>query len=406
MELGNLIFNEKFIKPYRNEKKGKIIYIIRINKSNAIDANDILFIQKNLNYINRFENSQNNKKIELKLDIEAFYFGDKTVILILEMLLFALLQNIDLKIYTNIRMHEKQNVVYNYFKLSYLYTINRRFVTSLDYCMNYANFQGSGYQFDEKKIIGVHFRQYFSVDNLKKSDINQQILSSDISFTLNAMLNDKKILNEICLIVDELIDNIVCHTQGIGLVDIGIVNAKSHKDDGTYYQFMINVLNISENCLYTRIKNMFKNTNDLLKNRSIIEKAYQKHVNFFSNEKYSEDLFFMVSAFQNGITTRSVDRLGGTGLSKAIINFSKRSQDDLPDNLSYVYSGENILIFNNEVLKDGEIGNYIAFNKENDYYSIPDEKCLSKTVFFLNGTAYNLMFIVKEKKNEYEQNHA
>ena len=41
MELGNLIFNEKFIKPYRNEKKGKIIYIIRIN---YICLFDYLFI--------------------------------------------------------------------------------------------------------------------------------------------------------------------------------------------------------------------------------------------------------------------------------------------------------------------------------------------------------------------------
>ena len=48
--------------------------------------------------------------------------------------------------------------------------------------------------------------------------------------------------------------NIVCHTQGIGLVDIGIVNAKSHKDDGTYYCLLYT--SWMENSKWNRSKNV------------------------------------------------------------------------------------------------------------------------------------------------------
>ena len=54
----------------------------------------------------------------------------------------------------------------------------------------------------------------------------------------------------------------------------------------------------------------------------------------------------MISAFQRGVSTRNANILGGTGLNMSIINFSKMSQKDLPENLSYVYSNKDILVFN------------------------------------------------------------
>lgn len=401
MELGNLIFNEEFIKPYRKEKKGKIIYIIRIDKLDAIDANDILFIQQNLNYINRFENSQNNKKIELKLDIEAICFRDKTVVLILEILLFSLMENIDIMFYLNIRLVEKNSIVHNFFRFSYLYIINRRFISSYTYCKDFVNYLGENYIISENNIMAAHFRKCFFVDVFKLDTdylVYQQYLSNDIYSTLNGILNNKKILDETCSIVDELVDNILCHTSGFGLIDIGVVKVKSYKDEDEYLQFMINVINVSDNCLYTDIKNIY-DENKELKNRDVIEYAYDCQKKCFNTENYTENLFFMVTAFQKGTTTRSFERRGGTGLNKSIINFSKRSQNDIPENLSYVYSGNDILVFDSTILNSSKIGNLIAFNRNNDYNSMPDKKCLSKSVFYFSGTAYNLMFVVKEDDN-------
>ena len=71
-------------------------------------------------------------------------------------------------------------------------------------------------------------------------------------------------------------------------------------------------------------------------------------------------MFFMVSAFQRGVTTRNINRIGGTGLNKSIMNFSKMSQKDLPENQSYVYSNKDILMFNENILSSELIGENIA----------------------------------------------
>lgn len=401
MELKNLVFNVDYIKPYKKEKKEKRIYLIRIKKTDAINANDILFIQKNLNYINRFEKSENEKRIELKLDIQAICFRDKTVVLILEILLFTLMQNIDITFYLNIRLFERNDIVYNFFRFSYLYTINRHFIKSDKYCIEFVNYHGENYIPYENNIVAAHFSKCFFVDVYKADKdylIYQQYLSNDIYSTLNLMLDNKKILDETCSIVDELVDNILCHTYGLGLVDIGVVKVKSNKDSDEYLQFMINIINVSDNCLYSDIKDVYNNDKEL-KNRKAIEYSYNCQKKYFDNESYSENLFFMITAFQKGTTTRSLERRGGTGLNKSIINFSKRSQDDIPEKQSYVYSGNDILMFDSKVLNSNKIGDHIAFNCDNDYNSIPDKRCLSKSVFYLSGTAYNLMFVVKEDDN-------
>lgn len=73
--------------------------------------------------------------------------------------------------------------------------------------------------------------------------------------------------------------------------------------------------------------------------------------------------------------------LDGTGLNKSIINFSKMSQKDLPEDQSYVYSNKDILMFNKDILSSGLIGENIAFNYENDFSKKPDNKCLANSIF-------------------------
>lgn len=131
--------------------------------------------------------------------------------------------------------------------------------------------------------------------------------------------------------------------------------------------------------------------------RSQIKDYYEAQSEFFDDPNYSENKFFMVSAFQRGVSTRNENILGGTGLNKSIINFSKMSQKELPEDQSYVYSNTDILMFNKEILSSGLIGENIAFNYENDFSKKPDVKCLTNSIFNLNGTAYNLMYVVKEE---------
>ena len=55
-------------------------------------------------------------------------------------------------------------------------------------------------------------------------------------------------------------------------------------------------------------------------------------------------------------------------------------------------------MFNDRILSSGLIGENIAFNYENDFSKKPDNICLGNSTFNLNGTAYNLMYVVKEEE--------
>ena len=171
----------------------------------------------------------------------------------------------------------------------------------------------------------------------------------------------------------------------------------SKKDNDDYIHIMINVINISDNFLYTNIKETYRRNVNNFKLRSKIKDYYEAQREFFLDSNYSENMFFMVSAFQRGVSTRNRNKIGGTGLNKSIMNFSKMSQKDLPENQSYVYSNKDILMFNENILSSELIGENIAFNYENDFSKKPDEICLSNSTFNLNGTAYNLMYVVKEE---------
>lgn len=401
MELHELLLNDEYIEPYIKIKKNKTIFHIDLLHTEVIDANVLVDIQKKLCFIKYHYEKYKSSNILVKFTIEANYFKDRTVVLLLEMMIFSLLDNFDLDIYLNIRLKDKQTIFYNFFAFSFLASINRQLLESKDYCVRFANYPGFGYKIHREEVYAVHYRKYLDVEEFKRNpdySTFQQYLSNDILSTLKSINLNEKILDETCGIVDELLDNITFHTKNAyALIDIGVVKVQSSKDSDDYYQFMINVLNISENCLYTNIKNVFKNHKEDLKKKDMIEKSYTNQQALFKKDNYTEDLFFMVSTFQNGTTTRN--SCGGTGLNKSIINFSKRSQDDIPTHQSYVYSGKNILLFDHDLLSNSKIGDCIAFNQVNDYNEPPDKKCLSNSVFNLQGTAYNLMFIVKESEN-------
>ena len=275
MDLYELLFQDDVEITYFKEKKDKIRFVINIYEL-QIGSNDLQRIKRKLNYIRRYvESSRTNTKINLNINIETYFFRDKTVVLLLEAILFAFLEKINLDLYVNIKVDNKESITYNFFSFSYIFTINRTLINSEKFCHDYANYDGFGYDiYDNHEILAANYRKVIFVDDIKKDLLYQQFLSNDVCTTLKGLLRNPIILNEVCSIVDELVDNIICHTQGIGLVDIGVIKVKSNRDDDDYYQFMINVLNISDNCLYTDIKEAYKNESINFKNRSILEKSY------------------------------------------------------------------------------------------------------------------------------------
>ena len=383
--ISQLLENCNFKKPHNSINKHGITYIIRIN-DNEIDSRHIVALQEYFSYIaNQYDLNQldSYNKISVRVQIQSKYFKDKSVVIFIESLLYALLHKRKIYFYLHICGLNVEIFEYNFFRYSMLSTVVRKNLYSEEYCKQF-----------EKTMVKPHNLRYFI--NADKTEKNMSFVSkieTDISIVLKHILKSSTV-NDICSIVGELVDNVKAHTNGQGILDFSFELLKHADDDGRYYQFTINVINFSKNQLYTKLENGYyqKTLDD--RTMSIINQAYTSQKEFFSDEDYSSQLFFMVSSFQRGTTTRK--SLGGTGLNNTLRNLSKKSMTNVRDDLSYVYSGKNVLKFDLELLKKENIGDSIAFNEHNNFLKRPDSKCLSYSLFDFKGTAYNLMFIVKE----------
>lgn len=397
MSFKKLLLQNDMKKPKIKQKNGKITVYVNYNEK-VFDAKSLEEFRKEINYI--YENDIeliSNKNSNIRILINTGYFKDRTVVLILELIIYSLCLKGNFNIYINIRVEDKESIAYNFYYYSFLKEINRKQITNKKFCIMYEKFSGRIYK---QEIIGANIRKI--IDKSTYKDVYQQMhmqqrLSSDIMSILSLIVNNEDMIDDACEIVDELIDNILSHTIGFGIVDVAAVKVISKKDNDDYIHIMINVINISDNFLYTNIKETYRRNVNNFKLRSKIKDYYEAQREFFLDSNYSENMFFMVSAFQRGVSTRNRNKIGGTGLNKSIMNFSKMSQKDLPENQSYVYSNKDILMFNENILSSELIGENIAFNYENDFSKKPDEICLSNSTFNLNGTAYNLMYVVKEE---------
>lgn len=397
MSFKKLLLQNDMKKPKIKQKNGKITIYVNYNEK-VFDAKSLEEFRKEINYI--YENDIeliSNKNSNIRILINTGYFKDRTVVLILELIIYSLCLKGNFNIYINIRVEDKESIAYNFYYYSFLKEINRKQITNKKFCIMYEKFSGRIYK---QEIIGANIRK--TIDKSTYKDVYQQMhmqqrLSSDIMSILSLIVNNEDMIDDACEIVDELIDNILSHTIGFGIVDVAAVKVISKKDNDDYIHIMINVINISDNFLYTNIKETYRRNVNNFKLRSKIKDYYEAQREFFLDSNYSENMFFMVSAFQRGVSTRNRNKIGGTGLNKSIMNFSKMSQKDLPENQSYVYSNKDILMFNENILSSELIGENIAFNYENDFSKKPDEICLSNSTFNLNGTAYNLMYVVKEE---------
>lgn len=397
MSFKKLLLQNDMKKPKIKQKNGKRTIYVNYNEK-VFDAKSLEEFRKEINYI--YENDIeliSNENSNIRILINTGYFKDRTVVLILELIIYSLCLKGNFNIYINIRVEDKESIAYNFYYYSFLKEINRKQITNKKFCIMYEKFSGRIYK---QEIIGANIRKI--IDKSTYKDVYQQMhmqqrLSSDIMSILSLIVNNEDMIDDACEIVDELIDNILSHTIGFGIVDVAAVKVISKKDNDDYIHIMINVINISDNFLYTNIKETYRRNVNNFKLRSNIKDYYEAQREFFLDSNYSENMFFMVSAFQRGVSTRNRNKIGGTGLNKSIMNFSKMSQKDLPENQSYVYSNKDILMFNENILSSELIGENIAFNYENDFSKKPDEICLSNSTFNLNGTAYNLMYVVKEE---------
>lgn len=319
------------------------------------------------------------------IKFKKLFFKDKITYLILDLLVYSMIKGTNFNVAIEFENLDNENIHNDGFTGTSLYRVlkNNNWIDRKDFINKFE----SEYYADK-----VTYRR-----NLKRKDLDKpelpSIISSEIAIILKGIYDDEEWTDSISEVISELVDNVAFHTDSDCLVDINFSDSIiSSESSDSFSMVNIAIINFSENPIFKGIKQNL--INKKYREDDIVYKtvytAYNNHKEYFSNDWYGENDFFLVTAFQNRVTTRSLESgNSGTGLSKLLQNIVGSAKD----NYSYVLTGDNILFFRRGLLEVNS-EKLIGFNEKNDYVnSIPDRASIGKSDMYIPGTIYNLLLI-------------
>lgn len=383
MKYANLIFENV------TERK------IHINNNRVvIEFNEYIFTSISLKHlVSNFKYLLKlpNIKIKVILNFGKIRFADKITYLMLETIMYYMLTHTEYKFELHFEVDKRNINNIGFIESAIVKSLNNDSIINKDIFLH--NYEKTFYS------NNIVYRRYLTENMLTEKKEWPSIVGSEISYILGEICKDEDFIDSICEITTELLCNIMCHTDGDCLIHIDHSNTIIKKDSKGKSYLLVNIaiMNFSNKRIYDLIKAYIKENkyecNDPLYKK--IYKAYENHKAFFDNN-YNENDFFLITAFQNHVTSRNTKSgNGGTGLTKLIEEIINKTDDDY----SYVLSGDNILFFKNEYLKLSD-GKFIGFNKENDYFNYrPSEKVINKSQLYIPGSIYNLLLIKENEQN-------
>ena len=143
MSFKKLLLQNDMKKPKIKQKNGKRTIYVNYNEK-VFDAKSLEELRKEINYI--YENNTepiSNENSNIRIVLNTEYFKDRTVVLILELLIYSLCLKGNFNIYINIRVENKESIAYNFYYYSFLKEINRKQITNEEFCIMYENFYGN-----------------------------------------------------------------------------------------------------------------------------------------------------------------------------------------------------------------------------------------------------------------------
>lgn len=369
-------------------------------KGPCFDASSLHYIAKMFkNIINKYK----FMKLDIVLDLTYVkIFNDKNTYLFLDLLIYYLFYNScnNIKLYINIDIGLSSVTHNGLISTTFMRVLN----TTLDgkpldrkvFIKKYCDFL-NGKPIEMNGVKSEKHDNFYRkiITKYEFEDITESIIATEISYILKLYYDDDWI-DDIVETISEIVSNVYSHNNEFMLIDIDICDDVINKgikiNEGIKFSALnISIINLGEELLYTTIKQNIKErkySHDIeIYNR--VYKAYDNHKYEF-NDKYFENHFFTITAFQKKVSTRNLDGSNsGTGLTKLINNIIGKTEDDI----SYVMSGDIGLRFINKFMNISDAG-LIGFNINNDYINEkPDDSILTNTDFYIPGTIYQLHLI-------------
>ena len=357
-------------------------------KNNELSGYTLFELSKKIKYLKKFR----YLKLSILFKMKDIVFLDKITCLIFDRLLLDLCET------TNFTIMFEADIEFNALK-------NQSFLSTILYYLLENQSNGT---LDKKKFIHnyyqrqlgniYHYRRMVRHDEFSDHSLQSKIYS-DVASVLGVFVSDSEWVDDVSETVAELVNNVDSHTISDCLIDIDINSDIVDTSDNNSKCSSINiaVMNFSDNNIFDQVKDnvlkkIYPETDPLYKR---IYYAYDNHKTQFSTD-YLEDVFFMVTAFQNHVSTReTTSGTGGTGLPTLVNNIINKTRSDF----SYLLSGTRMLVFHSDYLtfdKDG----FIGFNEENDYFTKPASKYVRDfSPLYIPGTIFLLQLIIG---SEYE----
>lgn len=355
--------------------------VISINRE-KINGDVLLYIVEKVKFLLNYK----FLKFNIVFKFKSLSFADKITYLILDGIIYDLFKRTNFNIAIICDIQDKDNLHNDGFSGTALYRTMKKF-NYLDK-KNFLEEYEKGIYNDKKT-----YRRFLDRELLNDKE-TPSIINTEVASILKLYSSNEEWIDSISEVVGELVDNVGSHAEGDCILDINfndkiIYNYEGKEESCTLVN--IAIMNFGEGRLFDKLKENIEDEKYDKKDRvySKIYEAYANHKNLF-DQHYTENHFFLVTAFQNRVTTRSFKSgNSGTGLTRLIENIIGISKEDY----SYVLSGEEILIFKSEFLKVSD-EKFIGFNKESDYINFkPEKKVLNKSRLYIPGTIYNLLLI-------------
>ena len=312
----------------------------------------------------------NDKKYAFLLVLRSLEFQDKNVYMFLELLVYNILKRSNFRFEAVSKIPKKYKLESVGFQNTALY----QFI----FDQSGLNYNDKRQKFIEhyEKVRHINKRWYRTL--LRREELDKDDTASQITTEISCFLKNAGVLKHTTEttynVVAELLSNTE-HNDGDCLLDIDIC--------GEYLN--LSFINLFGGRMFDKLSMLHKSNNLTAGARDTINKALIHHKNHFCNV-YTEDDFYLVSAFQESVTTKS-GLAGGTGLTKVINVIAEEAESAF----SYVLSGNNVLLFQKGFLGDGS--GTVGFNESNDYYNdIPDKRILNRCSLYIPGVVFNLVF--------------
>lgn len=322
------------------------------------------------------------KKISIVIKLNGLTFEDKLTIVLLECVCYLLIM--EYKYHVKIEGIEHGNINTEGIRSSILKLLSTEKDNRKEYCEKF-----------KQEIYGKHYRKLVPVSSVKSGKLS--LVMQDIQAFLKYLSVEKEYREKISEVIVELVGNAGEHGDSSCLIDIDITgeyNKKNDNSDAVYRGLNVAIVSFSKCLFYDKIRDKIKNINEFQigKRYECVKNAFDTHKKFFS-EKYTEEDFFTIAAYQDSISGRfDSSQAGGKGLTVLLYSLEERADA----HRCYMISGERGLNFLKDLL-DFDSDMWIGFNKEKSFFDAPpDQSVLFKSDIYIPGTAYNLCFVMKE----------